>query len=707
MWFLPSRGRPDNIKRFFEAYRDTEATTPGVLWLDDDDSHNYHDIEFPEGWDRLVMPRMGGTGKMTNKFYELYPNEPWYGLIGDDVLPRTKHWDKLLVEAAGLDGLAYANDLLRGEAHAAHPVVGGRLVRKLGWLALPGCDRTYIDDALMFAAKKEGKCKYVPEVVLEHLHFSVGKSEFDDTYQKSHGDNDRRIFEAWVASFQKPVTFVCVSWGNYCGKGAEYVNVLYDSVCRNLQAGFPGRFICFTDDTEGLNKQIETRSLPEGITGWWNKLYLFKEGLFEEGERIIFLDLDTIIVAELDDIVRYDGEFATLRDFYNPERVGPAIMMWRAGALTNIWQSYKDAEFPTDLPLGDLSWINKVFHETGYKPEILQDLFPEKICSYKRDAKFTVPKKASIVCFHGEPRPHEAGGWVENVWKVGGSTKGLGNFHCNVDDEKLTNNILQNISRYPNNILKDLSEPTNDVAILVGGGPSLLDNNESDINLIRAMQQNGAHVFGLNNTAKYLRSLNCRVKGLVLVDAREENCQFIDQDIAENYYVSSWVSSKILDKIEEYAFDSAQNLNPSLKPEDWQDPSLITIFNIAADVVFNNTKGGLYIGGGRTVGLIALALLKVLGYRTIHIFGYDSSYKDGKHHAYQQRLNDGDQIIEVEYAGRSFTTTPWMAKQAEDFIDLSRALVEQGVALIIHGDGLLPHIAKSLENNMEESYGNE
>lgn len=684
MWFLPSRGRPENVKRFFQAYEEMESSTPGVLWLDEDDANNYSDVEIPDGWDKLVMPRYGGTGIMTNKFYELYPCEPWYGLLGDDVVPRTKNWDTKLVEAAGISGLSYANDLLRGEKHASHPVVGGLLARKLGWLALPGCDRTYIDDALMYAAKIEGKCYYLKDVILEHLHFSVGKSEFDGTYEKLHGDTDRKIYEAWVASYQTPVTFVCVSWGNYCGRGAEYVNVLFDSVCRNLQAGFPGKFVCFTDSPEGLNPAIEVRELPGNLGGWWNKLYLFKKDLFLNGERIIFLDLDTVIVSDIDDIVQYRGDFATLRDFYDPTRFGPAIMAWRANHLTEIWDSYEKSGCPVDLPLGDLSWINKTFTEMQYTPDILQDLYPGKICSFKKDAKFTVPSKASIVCFHGEPRPHEAGGWVENVWKIGGAIKGLGNFHCNVEDSILRENIISNTENYGGFVIESAAEDNGKTAIVVGGAPSVQNNLE----FIRELsKQENAVVFGLNNAAKYLYNNNIKVDFGVLVDARDSNIEFYKS--VKNWewgwlpfemLIASWVSPKLIKEINEFR-----------------------LFHIASDVHIDVVKEGLFIGGGRTVGLISLALLTALGYRTIHIFGYDSSFTDGKHHAYPQPGNDQDTVIEVQYNGRTFTTTPWMAKQAEDFIELSNALIEKGVTLIVHGEGLLPYIAECLSNQPEEN----
>jgi len=44
-------------------------------------------------------------------------------------------------------------------------------------------------------------------------------------------------------------------------------------------------------------------------------------------------------------------------------------------------------------------------------------------------------------------------------------------------------------------------------------------------------------------------------------------------------------------------------------------------------------------------------------------------------------------------AGRTFETAPWMAKQAEDFKVLIEKMRPFGVEFIVHGDGLIPHMA--------------
>lgn len=216
------------------------------------------------------------------------------------------------------------------------------------------------------------------------------------------------------------VKIVCVNWGNYEGRGALYVNNLYAAV--KDQPGVDS-FVCFTDNSRGLHPGIEARPLPEGVIGWWNKLYLFKEGLFDKGERIIFLDLDTIITGDITDLLSYKGQFAILKDFnwaVGPvfQRYAPGMMMWEAGFGHDIWETYEAAGYPTTLRLGDMDWINNIFGQQNYKPDLIQELFPGRVVSYKVHARDKIPEEASVVCFHGKPRPHQACGWVQEYWKA-------------------------------------------------------------------------------------------------------------------------------------------------------------------------------------------------------------------------------------------------------------------------------------------------
>jgi hypothetical protein len=246
------------------------------------------------------------------------------------------------------------------------------------------------------------------------------------------------------------LSVVCVKWGHWCSPhGARYVNNLYRGVTRNLT--LPHRFICFTDDPSGLDPEIEVRSLPTNLpsrwwlraahrfrpkfvralfsspyllTGkgdnragiaddiqktwwpidlvkWWNKLYLFKPGVLSG--RILFIDLDTVIVGNLDEIACYSGPFCILRDFHKQLLYGSGLMAWEGGVGAHIWEDFVMNGCP-DVSRGDQMWIQRRMPD----PDFFQDLYPGQCVSYKvHSVKNGPPKGARIICFHGEPRPHE------------------------------------------------------------------------------------------------------------------------------------------------------------------------------------------------------------------------------------------------------------------------------------------------------------
>lgn len=201
------------------------------------------------------------------------------------------------------------------------------------------------------------------------------------------------------------LTICCVMVSNYCGLGAQYVNALHRAVERNMT--IPHRFVCFTDDPTGIECETE----PVEGDGWFAKLHLFKK--FNEGQ-VVFFDLDTLIVGNLDFLAKFNGKFAILQDFYRPKGYGSGMMSWRAPFGHEITEAYVAAGEP-DVPGGDQAFIERKVKNA----KRLQEVFPRKIVSYKAHALAGVPLGAAVVCFHGYPKPHDFQfGWVRDVWAL-------------------------------------------------------------------------------------------------------------------------------------------------------------------------------------------------------------------------------------------------------------------------------------------------
>lgn len=188
--------------RFFKAWRDTEASTPGILCLDEGDHLPYANLELPPQWSMEIRPRYKSLGDNTNAYFWSYRQEAFYGLLADDAVPVTKHWDVKLIEAAGAKGIACCFDgINNGTGLGSSPCIGGDFVRRQGWIIYPGLARIYGDNILYETAQERGVLKYLPDVVVEHWHFSTGKSPHDATYEKGNTNGaDKYIYDTWKAS---------------------------------------------------------------------------------------------------------------------------------------------------------------------------------------------------------------------------------------------------------------------------------------------------------------------------------------------------------------------------------------------------------------------------------------------------------------------------------------------------------------------------
>jgi hypothetical protein len=244
--------------------------------------------------------------------------------------------------------------------------------------------------------------------------------------------------------------------------------------------------------------------------------------------------------------------------------------------------------------------------------------------------------------------------------------------HCNTADRELFAQVQAAVNRnLP--ILQRIPEHDG-IALLVGGGPSLADTLQE----IRARYESGAHIFALNGAGMWLIEHGIIPYAQVVLDARESNERFLRVcHDATKFYLASQCHPALFDRL------TGHNVTM------WH-----ANYDGESGVVEN--RDTVLIGGGTVVGLHAMHLCHVLGYRTLHLYGYDSSYRDAEGHAYAQPENGGERVIPCTVGGQTFYGAPWMIRQAGDFQDLAVALADLGSTIYTHGDGLLPAVARDM-----------
>lgn len=219
------------------------------------------------------------------------------------------------------------------------------------------------------------------------------------------------------------VNIVCFLWGDWCAPhGVDYVNKLYRGVIRHLDEEFI--FICFFDgEQEGeFDEGIDVRDLSSpSWAGKLPKITAFNPAHKFEGQ-VLILDLDTVIVGNLKDIVNYRGDFCA-RAWYRGIQRGEWILdgdtiSFRVGyGLDNIWEPF--VEDPTGVERLTGGRERYWYRAQVVEPDMWQRLFPGQLLSYKNHLmrEEALPDDAVLVSFHGKPRPHEVTKpWVQEYW---------------------------------------------------------------------------------------------------------------------------------------------------------------------------------------------------------------------------------------------------------------------------------------------------
>lgn len=204
---------------------------------------------------------------------------------------------------------------------------------------------------------------------------------------------------------------VMVQVENYMGRGRQYAERLRDNIREHLTV--PHTLYAISE----LQYQGIHQIMPqEGVKGWWQKLVIFRPGLFTQ--RTLFLDLDTIIVDNINFLADYDGHFAIPHDFWRPQGLGPAVMLFDPKWAEFIYQEWQAHGFPQTDPRGDQGWLEGLNQGRMRKEvDIMQELFPGAFYSYKTSCIEAVPEGAKVICLHGKPRLHETKGWAKDYWE--------------------------------------------------------------------------------------------------------------------------------------------------------------------------------------------------------------------------------------------------------------------------------------------------
>jgi len=262
----------------------------------------------------------------------------------------------------------------------------------------------------------------------------------------------------------------------------------------------------------------------------------------------------------------------------------------------------------------------------------------------------------------------------------------MANGEMNTEEPQILANIASSIRRGWPQMRRDPNRP--DRICLVGSGPSLADTWSE----LRQLVWEGATLVTLNGAYHYCLERNLRPQTQIVMDARPSNARFVQPLVPKcNYLLASQCAPEVWD-----AVDGRENVwiwHPVVKTE------------ANATELLNRYYGGQWmgVGGGTTVASRAIFLLRTAGYLRYDLFGIDCCWMGDEHHALPQPENANDaknkHRIRASVRGseesREFLVSPWMLKQAEDFLTMMQ-INGKHFSLTVHGDGLLAYLMRLL-----------
>lgn len=226
---------------------------------------------------------------------------------------------------------------------------------------------------------------------------------------------------------------VCLKWGDKYSP--EYVNKLANMVDRHLSIDY--EFICFTENSTGIDKNIRIENLPKlAAQGWWYKPMFLGSDLPMKNGTLLFMDLDLIIFNSIDKLFAYEHDkFCIIRDFNRSIRstwnqMNSSVFKLPIGKYNNLWQDFKKRpQEYTGRNRGDQDMMYKHIKDHVFWPDEwiqsykweMRDRRELQLVHGKRNFKESgdpnIKANTSIAVFHGEPNPKECvDTWVKQHW---------------------------------------------------------------------------------------------------------------------------------------------------------------------------------------------------------------------------------------------------------------------------------------------------
>ena len=207
----PTRNRANNCERFIKSIYNTAKNRGSIelhFYVDNDDPsieaykslakhcyeeyNEFYKCEFTFGEPMSVSQSWNIIAVKATSYLMIMGN--------DDLIYRTPNWDSELIQNLAVRykqdpmWVSWFNDGINGDRHCAFPIISKEWYDTVGYFA-PGCFNFGYNDTWVFdIAKRLDRTHYIPNILVEHMHFSKGKSEMDDTYARNRTQEKGNLY---------------------------------------------------------------------------------------------------------------------------------------------------------------------------------------------------------------------------------------------------------------------------------------------------------------------------------------------------------------------------------------------------------------------------------------------------------------------------------------------------------------------------------
>lgn len=199
-------------------------------------------------------------------------------------------------------------------------------------------------------------------------------------------------------------------------EGDDYVARFESMIDRHIEGEPPIVLL-----TQGAAADVDGITyLPiDGPPGDWAKINLFNPELRGD-ERVVYMDLDTVLIGDLGPLLRWSGPFATLRNPISQKRpdwpaYDTSVMAIGPGFGKAIYTAYAtDPVYWMSLCAGGFDdFLQRQF----WKAPFLQDELPDGYFIDRRQFSAKPAEGASVLVFGGLSKPHNTPyQWIKDAW---------------------------------------------------------------------------------------------------------------------------------------------------------------------------------------------------------------------------------------------------------------------------------------------------